>query len=265
MLIYTILRGNPPNLLSNVLYIQRFRSPEKLLSEPGYYFTNLARAAAQGSIAHSAQLSAIHFIQSMDAKALTIDPQHFEQCLTRAAEAHSQASPHHTSPPCVFDGRAGGGCNAGGSVIHAGSHARVDAAVGATAHQQQHAGPGLPGHHIPDCARRPDGVAHAVNDQQPTHGRACGSAGGGPAQPGRPGACNARRTTHPPAQLLAETGKGAIDKFLTCAAEDLALVWMCGGCVRVMCAAGRARAAARLPATGGPGRQARAHPPAQCR
>jgi hypothetical protein len=41
MLIYIILKTNPANLYSNLMFIDRFRDPVKLQSEQGYYFTNM--------------------------------------------------------------------------------------------------------------------------------------------------------------------------------------------------------------------------------
>ncbi|KAL0953883.1 hypothetical protein HGRIS_005056 [Hohenbuehelia grisea] len=41
ILIYVVLKANPDNLLSNVEFISRFRNPEKLQSEAGYYLSSL--------------------------------------------------------------------------------------------------------------------------------------------------------------------------------------------------------------------------------
>ncbi|GAA6063984.1 hypothetical protein JCM10212_002416, partial [Sporobolomyces blumeae] len=40
-LIYVVLRANPDHLVSNLQYIQRFRNPEKLAGEGGYYLSSL--------------------------------------------------------------------------------------------------------------------------------------------------------------------------------------------------------------------------------
>jgi hypothetical protein len=44
LLILLLLRSNPPHLYSNIQYIQRFRSPERLGGEGGYYLNSLEAA-----------------------------------------------------------------------------------------------------------------------------------------------------------------------------------------------------------------------------
>ena len=44
MLILLLLRSNPPHLYSNIQYIQRFRGPERLGGEGGYYLNSLEAA-----------------------------------------------------------------------------------------------------------------------------------------------------------------------------------------------------------------------------
>lgn len=46
LLILVVLRANPPNLISNLEYIQRFRSPPRRTSESEYYLSSLAGAVA---------------------------------------------------------------------------------------------------------------------------------------------------------------------------------------------------------------------------
>ena len=72
VLIYTLIRANPPSLNSNLLYISRFRNPNRLRGETAYYFTNM--------------LAAVEFIQKMDKDTLTIDPQEYEQFIIAAKE-----------------------------------------------------------------------------------------------------------------------------------------------------------------------------------
>ncbi|KAJ1999378.1 hypothetical protein GGI04_004592, partial [Coemansia thaxteri] len=65
LLIYVVITASPPRLVSNIQYITRFRSPDRMQSEAGYYVTNL-----QGAVA---------FIESMDASCLSITQEDFNK------------------------------------------------------------------------------------------------------------------------------------------------------------------------------------------
>lgn len=60
-----MLQANPPELHSNLLYIQRYRSQSRLVSEAAYFFTNM--------------LSAESFIMNIDAKSLSMEESEFEK------------------------------------------------------------------------------------------------------------------------------------------------------------------------------------------
>ncbi|KAI9272572.1 hypothetical protein BY458DRAFT_508649 [Sporodiniella umbellata] len=64
ILIYVIIRANPNRLVSNAQYIYRFRCIDQLQAEQGYYLTNL--------------MGAIAFIESMEAKSLSISKEEFD-------------------------------------------------------------------------------------------------------------------------------------------------------------------------------------------
>ncbi|KAJ6858854.1 hypothetical protein NC652_041218 [Populus alba x Populus x berolinensis] len=71
------LPANPPQLHSNLKYIQLYRRQEKMISEPAYYFTNL--------------VSAKSFIVQLDAKSLSMDEIEFEEGM-QAAKLDSKVS-----------------------------------------------------------------------------------------------------------------------------------------------------------------------------
>eukprot|EP00040_Diaphanoeca_grandis_P034695 m.216372 g.216372 ORF g.216372 m.216372 type:complete len:475 (-) comp33207_c3_seq1:448-1872(-) len=70
MLVYITLMAKPPNLHSNIKFIERFRSQDKLSGEAGYYFTNLH--------------GAMTFAQKMSADKLTITQEQFDAELNKA-------------------------------------------------------------------------------------------------------------------------------------------------------------------------------------
>ncbi|GAA98435.1 uncharacterized protein L969DRAFT_94204 [Mixia osmundae IAM 14324] len=81
LLIYVVLQANPPHLVSNLQYIQRFRNPERLQGESGYYLSSLN--------------GAIGFIESMDHSSLSNITQHEFEANVEDAIAHlpSESSP----------------------------------------------------------------------------------------------------------------------------------------------------------------------------
>ena len=81
-LIYVVLKSNPPNLFSNLDYIDRFRNPTKMISEPGYWYTNL--------------YSAVTFLENVRHDSLTISEEEFtlgmQDAKSQMAEAKEMAS-----------------------------------------------------------------------------------------------------------------------------------------------------------------------------
>lgn len=65
ILIYVVIRANPLHLFSNIQYVSLFRHPNKMITEMGYYFTHL--------------VSAVTFIETVDSKRLSIDPDEFQR------------------------------------------------------------------------------------------------------------------------------------------------------------------------------------------
>ncbi|WOL01125.1 vacuolar protein sorting-associated protein 9A-like [Canna indica] len=73
VLIFVTIKANPPQLHSNLLYIQRYRRQSRLVSEAAYFFTNI--------------LSAESFIWNIDAQALSMNEIEFQKKM-ESARAH---------------------------------------------------------------------------------------------------------------------------------------------------------------------------------
>ncbi|BGP32017.1 hypothetical protein JCM10296v2_003796 [Rhodotorula toruloides] len=85
-LIYVVIKANPDHLVSNLQYIQRFRNPEKLSGEGGYYLSSLN--------------AAISFIESLDASSLSnITQQEFESNVAAAVKQLASEEPPPPPPP----------------------------------------------------------------------------------------------------------------------------------------------------------------------
>ncbi|KAF5206877.1 Vacuolar protein sorting-associated protein 9a [Thalictrum thalictroides] len=91
VLIYVTLKANPPQLHSNLLYIQRYRCQSRLVSEAAYFFTNM--------------LSAESFISNIDAKSLSMDETEFEENMDSARTLLSglATSPEGEGTPSDID------------------------------------------------------------------------------------------------------------------------------------------------------------------
>ena len=70
VLIYVTIKANPPQLHSNLLYIQRYRRESRLVGEAAYFFTNM--------------LSAEAFIMNIDGKSLSMDETEFQKNMESA-------------------------------------------------------------------------------------------------------------------------------------------------------------------------------------
>jgi hypothetical protein len=79
LLIFVVIRANLARLYSHTQYISLYRGAEGLLTEPGYYFTQL--------------MSAIAFLERCDASLLTISPEEF------AARMSGQRAAPMSPPP----------------------------------------------------------------------------------------------------------------------------------------------------------------------
>lgn len=77
LLNYVLLKANPSQLHSNVQFILRFRSPNKMITEAGYYFTHVE--------------STITWLENVDASKLTIEPEIFDQLLIETREQAKSA------------------------------------------------------------------------------------------------------------------------------------------------------------------------------
>ena len=82
-LIYVVLKANPTNLKSNLEYIDCFRNPDKMLSEPGYWYTNL--------------YSAVTFIENVQHDSLTITEAEFESGMSAAKHEMEVAKRKHST------------------------------------------------------------------------------------------------------------------------------------------------------------------------
>ncbi len=88
-LIYTVVRANPPNLYSTVEYISRYRHPDKMAQEFGYYFTQLA--------------SVVPFLEGLSHKSLSISEEEFNQKMQLGGTKKLVSTPAVASLPPISD------------------------------------------------------------------------------------------------------------------------------------------------------------------
>eukprot|EP00249_Psilotum_nudum_P018553 c26861_g1_i1 orf=524-2221(-) len=92
VLIYVTMKANPPQLHSNLLYIQRYRHNSRLVSEAAYFYTNL--------------VSAESFIENLEASSISMEEGEFEIKMQAANEVAAGAKkyPHSVEPvPSAVD------------------------------------------------------------------------------------------------------------------------------------------------------------------
>lgn len=92
-LILVVLRANPDHLISNVQYIQRFRNPDRLAGENGYYLSSLN--------------AAISFIETMDSSSLSnISQEEFERAVEQAIRSLPSEHDQYLPPAAVSSSSA---------------------------------------------------------------------------------------------------------------------------------------------------------------
>ncbi|EXB60485.1 hypothetical protein L484_014940 [Morus notabilis] len=91
VLIYVTIKANPPQLHSNLLYIERYRRQSRLVSEAAYFFTNMQSVES--------------FISNIDAKALSVDEAEFERNMETARTLLSGLSDYSNSQSNQTDQR----------------------------------------------------------------------------------------------------------------------------------------------------------------
>lgn len=85
------IQANPPQLHSNLLYIERYRRQSRLVSEAAYFFTNMQSVES--------------FISNIDAKALSMDEAEFEKNMETARTLLSGLSDYSNSQSNQTDQR----------------------------------------------------------------------------------------------------------------------------------------------------------------
>ncbi|KAK1313463.1 Vacuolar protein sorting-associated protein 9A [Acorus calamus] len=97
VLIYVTIKANPPQLHSNLLYIQRYRGQSRLVSEAAYFFTNLLSAES---------------IWNIDAKSLSMGEEEFKnnmdsaQALLSGLERHISQGNQDRSHPSIEESKS---------------------------------------------------------------------------------------------------------------------------------------------------------------
>ncbi|CAA2996250.1 vacuolar protein sorting-associated protein 9A-like isoform X2 [Olea europaea var. sylvestris] len=93
VLIYVTIKANPPQLHSNLSYIQRYRQQNRLVAESAYFFTNM--------------LSVESFIMNITAQALSMDESEFEKNMESARALLYDLSESSDNSPGQSDQRIG--------------------------------------------------------------------------------------------------------------------------------------------------------------
>ena len=91
LLIYTVVHSGIDNLHSNIQFVRRYRHPDRMMTEPGYYFTNFE--------------SAVSFIENATAKCFSIDPAEYQRYMDTIPSSHPTQSSNTSSSSSDTVGR----------------------------------------------------------------------------------------------------------------------------------------------------------------